>query len=78
MIEIVLEYLFQNAQQAEIKGLIAGEFVIALGVGLWGYRIYSKVQNPSDDWDEGLRLISIGMMVFAALDGVITLVRLLL
>lgn len=76
MIEFILQILFESAKEPGISGWMGAEFVGALGVGLLGYQLYNNVQIPTDDWDRFLKTASIFMMVFGAVDVLITAVRL--
>jgi hypothetical protein len=77
MIEFILEVLFAGAQNPSISGWIGAEFVVALGVGLWGYKLYNNVREPTDSWDDFLKTASIAMMIFGALDALIIVFRLM-
>ena len=69
MLEFILEVLFN----ASSSGLALVEFVVALGLGFFGYKLYNNVKTPTDSWDEFLKILSFVMMGLGILDALIVI-----
>ena len=76
MIEFILEILFQSAQNPGISGLTGAEFVVALGVGLLGYKIFTNVGTPTENWENLFKALGIFLMAVGAVDILFTVFRL--